>query len=192
MSFNTEKLIIFSAPSGSGKSTIVNHLLSKTDMPLAFSISATTRSPRDHEKDGVHYYFLNSTKFKEDIAAEKFIEYEEVYPDLFYGTYKSEIKRIWDSKQAVVFDIDVAGGIALKSKFPKESLSVFIQPPSVEELERRLRMRNTDREEIIQMRVAKAKEELLTASRFDVILKNDDLPTALKEAEDLVSQFLMA
>ena len=120
MSFNTEKLIIFSAPSGSGKSTIVNHLLSKTDMPLAFSISATTRSPRDHEKDGVHYYFLNSTKFKEDIAAEKFIEYEEVYPDLFYGTYKSEIKRIWDSKQAVVFDIDVAGGIALKSKFPKE------------------------------------------------------------------------
>ena len=192
MSFNTEKLIIFSAPSGSGKSTIVNHLLSKTDMPLAFSISATTRSPRDHEKDGVHYYFLNSTKFKEDIAAEKFIEYEEVYPDLFYGTYKSEIKRIWDSKQAVVFDIDVAGGIALKSKFPKESLSVFIQPPSVEELERRLRMRNTDREEIIQIRVAKAKEELLTASRFDVILKNDDLPTALKEAEDLVSQFLMA
>ena len=192
MSFNTEKLIIFSAPSGSGKSTIVNHLLSKTDMPLAFSISATTRSPRDHEKDGVHYYFLNSTKFKEDIAAEKFIEYEEVYTDLFYGTYKSEIKRIWDSKQAVVFDIDVAGGIALKSKFPKESLSVFIQPPSVEELERRLRMRNTDREEIIQMRVAKAKEELLTASRFDVILKNDDLPTALKEAEDLVSQFLMA
>ena len=192
MSFNTEKLIIFSAPSGSGKSTIVNHLLSKTDMPLAFSISATTRSPRDHEKDGVHYYFLNSTKFKEDIAAEKFIEYEEVYTDLFYGTYKSEIKRIWDSKQAVVFDIDVAGGIALKSKFPKESLSVFIQPPSVEELERRLRMRNTDREEIIQIRVAKAKEELLTASRFDVILKNDDLPTALKEAEDLVSQFLMA
>lgn len=192
MSFNTEKLIIFSAPSGSGKSTIVNHLLSKTDMPLAFSISATTRSPRDHEKDGVHYYFLNSTKFKEDIAAEKFIEYEEVYPDLFYGTYKSEIKRIWDSKQAVVFDIDVAGGIALKSKFPKESLSVFIQLPSVEELERRLRMRNTDREEIIQMRVAKAKEELLTASRFDVILKNDDLPTALKEAEDLVSQFLKA
>lgn len=192
MSFNTEKLIIFSAPSGSGKSTIVNHLLSKTDMPLAFSISATTRSPRDHEKDGVHYYFLNSTKFKEDIAAEKFIEYEEVYPDLFYGTYKSEIKRIWDSKQAVVFDIDVAGGIALKSKFLKESLSVFIQPPSVEELERRLRMRNTDREEIIQMRVAKAKEELLTASRFDVILKNDDLPTALKEAEDLVSQFLKA
>ena len=192
MSFNTEKLIIFSAPSGSGKSTIVNHLLSKTEMPLAFSISATTRSPRDHEKDGVHYYFLNSTKFKEDIAAEKFIEYEEVYTDLFYGTYKSEIKRIWDSKQAVVFDIDVAGGIALKSKFPKESLSVFIQPPSVEELERRLRMRNTDREEIIQMRVAKAKEELLTASRFDVILKNDDLPTALKEAEDLVSQFLMA
>lgn len=192
MSFNTDKLIIFSAPSGSGKSTIVNHLLSKTEMPLAFSISATTRSPRDHEKDGVHYYFLNSTKFKEDIAAEKFIEYEEVYPDLFYGTYKSEIKRIWDSKQAVVFDIDVAGGIALKSKFPKESLSVFIQPPSVEELERRLRMRNTDREEIIQMRVAKAKEELLTASRFDVILKNDDLPTALKEAEDLVSQFLKA
>lgn len=192
MSFNTEKLIIFSAPSGSGKSTIVNHLLSNTDLPLAFSISATTRSPRDHEKDGVHYYFLNSTNFKEDIAAEKFIEYEEVYPDLFYGTYKSEIKRIWDSKQAVVFDIDVAGGIALKSKFPKESLSVFIQPPSVEELERRLRMRNTDREEIIQMRVAKAKEELLTALSFDVILKNDDLPTALKEAEDLVDQFLKA
>ena len=190
MSFNTEKLIIFSAPSGSGKSTIVNHLLSKTDLPLAFSISATTRSPRDHEKDGIHYYFLNSTNFKEDISTEKFIEYEEVYPDLFYGTYKSEITRIWDSKQAVVFDIDVAGGIALKSKFPKESLSVFIQPPSVAELERRLRVRNTDQEEIIQMRVAKAKEELLTASKFDVILKNDDLPTALKEAEDLVSQFL--
>ncbi len=190
MSFNTEKLIIFSAPSGSGKSTIVNHLLSKTDLPLAFSISATTRSPRDHEKNGIHYYFLNSTNFKEDISTEKFIEYEEVYPDLFYGTYKSEITRIWDSKQAVVFDIDVAGGIALKSKFPKESLSVFIQPPSVAELERRLRVRNTDQEEIIQMRVAKAKEELLTASKFDVILKNDDLPTALKEAEDLVSQFL--
>ena len=192
MSFNTEKLIIFSAPSGSGKSTIVNHLLSKTELPLAFSISATTRSPRDHENDGIHYYFLNSKNFKEDIAAEKFIEYEEVYPDLFYGTYKSEITRIWDSKQAVVFDIDVAGGIALKSKFPKESLSVFIQPPSVAELERRLRVRNTDQEEIIQMRVAKAKEELLTASKFDVILKNDDLPTALKEAEDLVSQFLKA
>ncbi|MAJ31231.1 MAG: guanylate kinase [Flavobacteriaceae bacterium] len=192
MSFNTDKLIIFSAPSGSGKSTIVNHLLSKTDLPLAFSISATTRLPRDLENDGVHYYFLNSINFKEDIEADKFIEYEEVYPDLFYGTYKSEIKRIWDSKQAVVFDIDVAGGIALKSKFPKESLSVFIQPPSIAELERRLRMRNTDQEEIIQMRVAKAKEELLTASKFDVILKNDDLPTALKEAEDLVSQFLKA
>ena len=192
MSFNTDKLIIFSAPSGSGKSTIVNHLLSKTDLPLAFSISATTRLPRDLENDGVHYYFLNSINFKEDIEADKFIEYEEVYPDLFYGTYKSEIKRIWDSKQAVVFDIDVAGGIALKSKFPKESLSVFIQPPSIAELERRLRMRNTDQEEIIQMRVAKAKEELLTASKFDVILKNDDLPMALKEAEDLVSQFLKA
>lgn len=192
MSFNTDKLIIFSAPSGSGKSTIVNHLLSKTDLPLAFSISATTRSPRTHEKDGFHYYFLTSETFKSHLKADKFIEHEEVYPDLFYGTYKSEIKRIWDSKQAVVFDIDVAGGIALKSKYPKESLSVFIQPPSLEELERRLRARNTDQEDIIQMRVAKAKEELQTASKFDVILKNDDLSTALKEAEDLVSEFLKA
>jgi guanylate kinase len=190
MSFNTDKLIVFSAPSGSGKTTIVRHLLEQTDLPLAFSISATTRAPRGTEKDGEDYYFLSPEAFKSKIEKGEFLEYEEVYPGLFYGTLASEVKRLWNEKKAVLFDIDVMGGMSIKKSFPAETLTVFIQPPSIKTLEKRLRSRNTDTEETLQIRLSKAQQELDQAQTFDEIVINDDLATALSQTEELVRSFL--
>ena len=190
MSFNTDKLIVFSAPSGSGKTTIVRHLLEQTDLPLAFSISATTRAPRGAEKEGVDYYFLSPEAFKSKIEKGEFLEYEEVYPGLFYGTLASEVKRLWNENKAVLFDIDVMGGISIKKSFPNETLTVFVQPPSIKTLEERLRSRNTDTEETLQIRLSKAQQELDQAQAFDEIVINDDLSTALSQTEELVRSFL--
>lgn len=190
MSFNTDKLIVFSAPSGSGKTTIVRHLLEQTDLPLAFSISATTRAPRGAEKEGVDYYFLSPEAFKNKIEKGEFLEYEEVYPGLFYGTLASEVKRLWNENKAVLFDIDVMGGISIKKSFPNETLTVFVQPPSIKTLEERLRSRNTDTEETLQIRLSKAQQELDKAQAFDEIVINDDLSTALTQTEELVRSFL--
>ena len=145
---NSEKLIVFSAPSGSGKTTLVNHLLEQS-LPLGFSISATSRAPRGKEKDGVEYHFLSPEGFKEKIRENAFVEYEEVYENTFYGTLTSELKRLWKEGKQVLFDIDVKGGLTIKKKYPKQTLSIFVQPPSIEELENRLRHRATDSEEKI-------------------------------------------
>ena len=190
MSYNTEKLIVFSAPSGSGKTTIVRHLLEQSKLPLAFSISATTRAPRGNEKNGVDYYFLSQEEFEQNIREGAFLEYEEVYPGLFYGTLKSEIERLWASGKAVLFDIDVMGGLTIKKTYPEKTLTVFVKPPSVEALEQRLRNRNTDSEETLQVRLAKSASELEKASAFDEILINDQLEDALRLAEALVIHFL--
>lgn len=190
MSYNTDKLIVFSAPSGSGKTTIVRHLLEQSKLPLAFSISATTRAPRGNEKNGVDYYFLSKEEFEQKIREGAFLEYEEVYPGLFYGTLKSEIERLWASGKAVLFDIDVMGGLTIKKTYPEKTLTVFVKPPSVEALEQRLRNRNTDSEETLQVRLAKSASELEKASAFDEILINDQLEEALRLAETLVIHFL--
>lgn len=183
------KVLIFSAPSGSGKSTVVNHLLG-LHPEIEFSVSATSRAPRGQEKDGVEYYFLETDEFRRRIAADEFVEYEEVYPGRFYGTLKSEVERIWAKGHVIIFDVDVKGGVNLKKYFGDNALSVFIQAPSVEELRRRLVLRGTDSEEDIEKRVAKAAEEMTYADKFDYVLVNDDLQTALKEAETVVDKFL--
>ena len=183
------KVLIFSAPSGSGKSTIVNHLLSvRTDME--FSVSATSRPPRGAEKDGGEYLFYSADVFRALVADDKFVEYEQVYPDRFYGTLKSEVNRIWAKGHVIVFDVDVKGGVSLKKYFGDAALSVFIQAPSVEELRRRLVARGTDSPEAIETRIAKASEEMAYAGKFDRVLVNNDLKTALDNAEQLVNQFL--
>ncbi|WP_224484205.1 guanylate kinase [Robertkochia aurantiaca] len=184
------KLIIFSAPSGSGKTTIVKHLLEHPELGLEFSISATSREPRGDEKDGVNYYFISLREFKDHIKSGDFLEWEEVYRDNFYGTLKSEVERIWAQGKHVIFDIDVAGGLRIKKKFPDRTLAVFVKPPSVDELKRRLKKRSTESEDRINMRIAKASVELATAPQFDTIIKNYDLDTAKKEAYDLVADFL--
>lgn len=184
------KLFVFSAPSGSGKTTIVRHLLKQEKFNLEFSISATSREPRGFEKNGVDYYFISLKDFKNHIKADDFLEWEEVYRDNFYGTLKSEVERIWGQKKHVIFDIDVVGGLRIKKKYPNETLSVFVKPPSVDELKIRLKKRKTESEEKINMRIAKASVELATAPQFDKIIKNYDLQVALKEAEDLMSEFL--
>lgn len=184
------KLFVFSAPSGSGKTTIVRHLLQQEKLQLAFSVSATSRAPRGEEKDGIDYYFISLKEFKEHIKHDDFLEWEEVYRDNFYGTLKSEVERIWAQKKHVIFDIDVAGGLRIKKKFPEQTLAVFVKPPSVDELKIRLKKRKTEDDEKINMRIAKASIELATAPQFDKIIKNYDLKIALKEAEELVSDFL--
>ncbi|AOW08613.1 guanylate kinase [Flavobacterium gilvum] len=187
---NKGKLIVFSAPSGSGKTTIVRHLLGQEDLNLEFSISAATREPRGEEINGKDYYFMSLKDFKNHIKAEDFVEWEEVYRDNFYGTLKSEVERIWALGKNVIFDIDVAGGLRIKSKFPEETLAVFVKPPSVDELKRRLKERSTESDDKINMRIAKASVELATAPQFDVIIKNYDLPVALEEAHQLVKDFV--
>ena len=184
------KLFVFSAPSGSGKTTIVRHLLAQERFKLAFSISATNRDPRGEEKDGIDYYFISLKEFKQKIKNDEFLEWEEVYPDNFYGTLKTEVERIWAQGKHVIFDIDVSGGLRIKKKFPEETLAVFVKPPSVDELKIRLKKRSTESENKINMRIAKASVELATAPQFDKIIKNYDLPVALQEAEDLVDDFL--
>lgn len=183
------KLIIFSAPSGSGKTTIVKHLLSK-DFNLAFSISATSRPPRINEKEGVDYYFLDHDTFKKRVQNGDFLEWEEVYPGTCYGTLKSEVERLMNAGKNVVFDLDVVGGVNVKKLYGQEAMSLFVQPPSVEELRKRLINRNTDSAEVIEKRVAKATQELLYANEFDHIIINDVLEDACLATEQLVSQFI--
>ena len=184
------KLLVLSAPSGSGKTTIVRHLLAQPDLNLEFSISCTTRAPRGEEIDGKDYYFISWDEFKKHIKAEEFVEWEEVYTDNFYGTLKAEVERIWALGKHVIFDIDVAGGLRIKHKFPNETLAVFVKPPSVDELKRRLKQRSTESEDKINMRIAKASVELATAPQFDTIIKNYDLEVAKQDAYQLVKDFI--
>src|SRR5687768_4525027 len=184
------KLLVFSAPSGSGKTTIVRHLLEQPELNLAFSVSAATRTPRGDEEHGKDYYFISLREFKDHIKHEDFIEWEEVYRDNFYGTLKTEVERLWAEGKNVIFDIDVAGGLRIKKKFPEETLAVFVKPPSIDELKIRLKKRSTESEDKINMRIAKASVELATAPQFDTIIKNYDLETAKAEAYQLVKAFL--
>lgn len=183
------KLVIFSAPSGSGKSTIINYLLEK-DLNLTFSISATSRQPRGKERHGVEYYFHTPQEFRSRIEKDDFLEYEEVYADCFYGTLKSEVQRILQEGKNVIFDVDVVGGCNIKKQYGDRALSLFIQPPSIEELEKRLIQRGTDSPEVIQRRLEKAKYELSFAPQFDTVIINDDLKKAQEEAYQKVQAFL--
>jgi guanylate kinase len=183
------KLIIFSAPSGSGKTTIVRELL-KHYTQFEFSISATSRAPRGVEQNGVDYYFLTQEEFAAKVASDSFVEWEEVYAGSYYGTLRSEMDRIWAKDNVVAFDVDVMGGIRLKELFGEQACSVFVMPPSVEELERRLRGRGTDSEEVIQKRIAKAEFELSKSPEFDYTVVNDDLQVAVDEAAAIIRNFL--
>jgi guanylate kinase len=187
----TGKCIIFSAPSGAGKTTIVKELLNKIDLKLEFSISATTRQPRGSEINGKEYYYLTVDEFKSAIEKNAFVEWEEVYENNFYGTLKSELERIWLKGSHVIFDVDVKGGINLKHKFGKNALSIFIQPPSLNILEQRLRNRGTDTEEKIKQRIEKAEYELSFASQFDNQIINNVLNKSIAEAERITRQFLL-
>ncbi len=184
------KCLIFSAPSGSGKSTIVNSLLEHPDLKLVFSISATSRKPRGTERHGVEYFFLSEQEFRDRIAADEFLEYEEVYPGCFYGTLKEQVEKRLADGYNVVFDVDVAGGCNIKKYFGEKALSVFIMPPSVEELRRRLIKRGTDSMEVIETRLAKAEKEIEFSSSFDTIIVNDDMSVAKAEAYSKVTEFL--
>lgn len=183
-----KKVIIFSAPSGAGKSTIVRHLLTKFNC-LEFSVSATSRAPRGQEVDGKDYYFFSTDQFERKIANGEFVEYEEVYAGSYYGTLRSEVQRIWEKGNIIIFDIDVKGGVNLKKLYSSNALAVFIQPPSIEELRKRLIGRGTDSMEAIERRVAKAEEELTYSDKFDVVLVNDSLEEALATAEKIVEEF---
>ncbi|MBO5225655.1 MAG: guanylate kinase [Parabacteroides sp.] len=183
------KLIIFSAPSGSGKSTIINYLLTQ-NLNLHFSISATSRAPRGTEKNGVEYYFLTPEEFRNRIEAGDFLEYEEVYTDKFYGTLKSEVERILSKGDNVIFDVDVVGGCNIKKFYGNRALSIFIQPPSVEELRKRLEGRGTDAPDVIESRIAKAEFELGFANKFDIVIINDDLEQAKAETLLTLQNFL--
>ena len=185
------KLIIFSAPSGSGKSTIINYLL-KQNLNLAFSISATSRPPRGTEQHGVEYFFLSPEEFRQRIANDEFLEYEEVYEDRFYGTLKAQVERQLEAGQNVVFDVDVVGGCNIKQFYGERALSIFIQPPSIEALRQRLEGRGTDTPEVIEDRLAKASYELTFAPKFDKVIVNDDLEKAQAETLQVLKEFLNA
>lgn len=183
------KMIAFAAPSGAGKSTVVRHLLHKYK-DLAFSVSATTRAPRPGEENGVQYYFLSPEDFREKIEKDEFVEWEEVYQDLFYGTLKSEVQRLWDAGKYIVFDIDVKGALNLKKQYGDRCLTVFIKPPSLEALLERLRNRQTESEESIETRRARFEEETSYENTFDSVLVNDVLEHTLREAEQIVEIFI--
>lgn len=184
------RAIIFSAPSGAGKTTVVRHLMSNPDLALGFSVSATTRAPRAGETDGHDYHFLTVEEFASRLADQAFVEHEEVYEGLSYGTLCSEVERLWAEGLTPLFDVDVVGGQTLKSVFGDSALSIFVMPPSIEALESRLRGRGTEDEASVQKRLGKAAQELEAAPAFDVQLVNDDLETAFSEATQLVSNFL--
>ncbi|MCS6968782.1 MAG: guanylate kinase [Cytophagales bacterium] len=184
------KLIIFSAPSGAGKTTIVRHLLAKYPEKLAFSVSATTRPKRPHEIDGKDYYFISLEEFQRRAAAGEFLEYEQVYKGVFYGTLKSEVETLRQNGKHVIFDVDVVGGLNIKRHYRDLALAIFVKAPSLEELEKRLLQRNTESEEKRRERLEKARREMQYADKFDFILVNDSLPTALKEAEELFEYFI--
>ena len=185
------KVIIFSAPSGSGKTTVVTHLLQEVP-GLGFSISATTRKPRANEQHGREYYFLETADFEEKIKNTEFLEYEEVYAGIFYGTLKSEVERLWKDGKTVVFDVDVVGGLNIKKQFGEQALSVFLRPPSIEVLIERLRKRSTEVEHQLQMRIEKAKHELQFESSYDYVIVNDKLDETLLEAEKIVNNFMVS
>lgn len=185
----TGKLVIISAPSGAGKTTIVNHLLG-SGLNLSFSVSATTRQLRGNEEDGKDYFFLSVDEFKKRIENDEFVEWEEVYKDLYYGTLKSELERIWANGQNVLFDVDVKGGISLKKIFGNKSIAIFIMPPSVGELENRLIKRGTDTPEKIRIRVEKARQEMELANQFDMVIVNHQLDKAKEEAVKILTSFL--
>ena len=184
------KLIIFSAPSGSGKSTIINRLMQHPELHLAFSISCTSRAPRGTEQNGVEYFFLSPEEFKQRIANDEFLEYEEVYTDRFYGTLKQQVETQAARGENVVFDVDVKGGCNIKQFYGDRALSIFIQPPSIEELRKRLTGRATDAPEVIEQRIARAEFELSFAPKFDRIVVNDDLDRAVKETLGIIKEFL--
>ena len=184
------KLIIISAPSGAGKTTIVNQLLNNNEK-LEFSISACSRPKRDKEIQGKDYYFLSVEQFKNKIARNEFFEWEEVYPNQFYGTLKSEIQRIWEKGNTVIFDVDVIGGLNLKKQFGKKALSIFIMPPSIDELENRLKKRSSENDVSLNERLSKAKYELTFADKFDEIILNEDLKTAVNLTDKIVNDFII-
>lgn len=183
------KLIIVSAPSGSGKSTIIGKIMEKYEN-LHFSISATSRPPRGSEQNGVEYFFLSPEEFKQKISNNEFIEYEEVYPDKFYGTLKSQVEKQLKRGENVVFDVDVKGGINIKKIYRRRALSIYIMPPSIEELRNRLIKRGTDSPEMIEQRIAKAEQELTFADKFDKVIVNDVLDVAVEETLQIVTNFL--
>jgi guanylate kinase len=184
------RLIIIAAPSGAGKTSVTRHLLNSMPNELAFSISAATRPPRVHETDGLDYYFISSKEFEEKIEADEFVEWEMVYEGKYYGTLKSELERIWKAGKAPLLDVDVVGGVDLQELYPKSSLSLFILPPSIEELRRRLEARGTETPETLEARILKAEHELSFQDKFDHVIVNDNLERACKEAEQKVKEFL--
>lgn len=183
------RVIIFSAPSGSGKSTIINYLL-KQDLPVRFALSATSRAPRNTEKEGIDYYFLSPEAFRQKINEDEFLEYEEVYKNTFYGSLKSEVERIFSTGNHIIFDVDVIGGCHIKKKYGEKALAIFIRPPSIEVLRERLYDRGTDSPEMIESRLSKAQYELGFAPAFDVIIINDVLEKAQAETLQVVQQFI--
>ncbi len=185
------KLIVFSGPSGSGKTTLVKSILQKK-IGVEFSISATSRNPRGDEINGREYYFLNLKEFKNKIDDDQFVEYEEVYTNKFYGTLKSEVNRIWNNGNHVIFDIDVFGGLKIKNKFPKETIAIFVQPPDLKTLEKRLRKRKTDNDSSLKERLSKAELEMESASKFDFIIINNKIEFSIKSAIKKVEEFLNA
>ena len=186
---SSKKVVIFSAPSGAGKTSLVRHLLEQ-GLPLEFSISACSRAPRANEQDGKDYHFLSSIDFKEKIAENAFLEWEEVYEDMFYGTLKSEVERIWANGKQVIFDVDVIGGINIKKHFSVQALSIFVAPPSIEDLKNRLEGRGTETAESLQKRLVKAADEMAQQDAFDIVIVNDDLDTARQEVTKKVTDFL--
>ena len=185
------KLIIFSAPSGTGKSTIINWLMQNhKELNMAFSISCTSRAPRGTEQNGVEYFFLTPEEFKKRIKADEFLEYEEVYTDRFYGTLKSQVEKQCDAGQNVVFDVDVKGGCNIKKHYGSKAISIFIMPPSIEELRRRLESRATDAPGVIDQRIARAEFEIGFADKFDKVVVNDNLDKAKNEALEIINDFL--
>ncbi len=190
MQHSDNKIIIIAAPSGSGKTSVTRHLLKAFNGKLAFSVSCATRQPRNHEKNGVDYYFISPEEFKQRIANHEFAEWEMVYEGKYYGTLKSELQRMWDNGQTPLLDVDVKGGINVQQQYPTQSLSLFIEPPSIDELEKRLKARGTETAESLKARIDKASYELSFKSQFDKVIINDDLATACTEAEDVVRKFL--
>ncbi|MEW6774405.1 MAG: guanylate kinase [Bacteroidota bacterium] len=189
MEFNG-KLIVFSGPSGSGKTSIVRALLEKYSDFLGFSVSATTRAKRENEVDGKDYYFITKEKFLEKIKNNEFIEWEEVYDGLYYGTLKSEINRLHQLKKHVLFDIDVEGGLNIKKLYSDKTLTIFVMPPSIEDLKNRLQLRKTESEESFEKRISKAQQEIEKSKLFDEVIVNDDLETAIKKAESVLLEFI--
>lgn len=183
------KCVIFSAPSGAGKTTIVHALLDKIPS-LAFSVSACSRDPRPNEENGKDYHFLGVEGFQQAILNEELIEWEEVYTNNYYGTLKSEIEKIWAAGKTVIFDVDVIGGLTMKKMFGDQALAIFVQPPSYDELEKRLRHRSTETEDKINQRMSKARTELAKATEFDIVLINDDLQQAIVTAKGIVEHFI--